>query len=227
MNAPECSFEQIIRELTGSINGQYPRPWMTDLANPKDAQVFLVGRNWGVTYAEKDIASHDRFMDAHFNRNGESCRALYDEITGGRPTKTKQNHDVLLRLLRDYGVCEILETNVICYGTRLSSHLNRPEHRWGRERGKEMFLSVQQHIRPRVIISHGSGTVRDLARAFRIDLPKPQYRFHKPQALSLPGEDMPVVFVIPSLAVPAFNRWKTWSFDYLKMLAVEVSKALA
>ncbi len=220
-------FEQIIRELTGSINGQYPRPWMTDLANPKDTKVFLVGRNWGVTYSEADIANHDRFMDAHFNRNGESCRALYDEITGGRPTKTKQNHDVLLRLLRENGVCEILETNVICYGTPLSSDLNSPEHRGGRERGKEIFLAVQQHIRPRVIISHGSGTARDLASAFRVDLPEPQYRLHKPQAVSIPGEQMPTVFVIPSLALPAFNQWKTWSLDYLKLLAVEVSKALA
>ena len=219
-------FEQSICELTRPINGQYPRAWMTDLANPRDARVFLVGRNWGVTYREADVASHDQFIDAHFNRNGESCRALYNEVTRGRPTKTKQNHDVLLRLLREKGVCEILETNVICYGTPLARDLGRPEHLGGRERGKEVFRVVREEIRPRVLISHGSGTAKDLARALGVVLPKPQYRFHEPQAVALPGEHMPIVFVIPSLALPAFNRWSTWSAQYLEMLAAGVASLL-
>lgn len=33
-------FEAVIREMTLPINGQYPRPWMTRLTDPRAAKVF-------------------------------------------------------------------------------------------------------------------------------------------------------------------------------------------
>ena len=38
-------FETKIRELTKPINGQLPRPWMTELEDPAQADVFIVGMN--------------------------------------------------------------------------------------------------------------------------------------------------------------------------------------
>ena len=38
-------FEATIRKLTEPINGQYPRPWMTEMKNPWEAEVFIVGMN--------------------------------------------------------------------------------------------------------------------------------------------------------------------------------------
>jgi hypothetical protein len=39
------SLERAIRPLTSPINGQLPRPWMTDLTDPREALVFIVGKN--------------------------------------------------------------------------------------------------------------------------------------------------------------------------------------
>ena len=38
-------FEEAIRRLTEPINGQYPRPWMTEMKRPWEADVFIVGKN--------------------------------------------------------------------------------------------------------------------------------------------------------------------------------------
>ena len=38
-------FEEQIRRLTEPINGQLPRPWMTEMRNPLEADVFIVGMN--------------------------------------------------------------------------------------------------------------------------------------------------------------------------------------
>ena len=40
-----AQFESIIRELVKPLNKQYPRPWMTKLKDPRQADVFVVGKN--------------------------------------------------------------------------------------------------------------------------------------------------------------------------------------
>jgi len=35
------AFEQTIRKLTKEINGQYPRPWMTDMEDPSKTEIFV------------------------------------------------------------------------------------------------------------------------------------------------------------------------------------------
>jgi hypothetical protein len=39
------SLAQTIADVTKPLNGQYPRPWMTDVDQPERARVFIVGRN--------------------------------------------------------------------------------------------------------------------------------------------------------------------------------------
>lgn len=38
-------LERAIAELTQEVDGQLPRPWMTDLTSPHEADVFIVGKN--------------------------------------------------------------------------------------------------------------------------------------------------------------------------------------
>ena len=100
-------FENQIQELTKPLNGQLPRPWMTRMKNPLEADVFIVGMNQRNGYPAKDIP-HRRHLDALFNRNGESCRGLYDEVTQGRLSPTRKNTDRLAACLNERGIHNIL-----------------------------------------------------------------------------------------------------------------------
>jgi hypothetical protein len=99
-------FEQRIRELTQAVNGQYPRPWISSLRDPLQARVFIVGMNQRNGYDVEQVGSHARHLDALFNRNGLTCRGIYDEMTRGRPSPTRANIDRLTSLLKDVGVRE-------------------------------------------------------------------------------------------------------------------------
>ena len=123
-------FEEKIRELTMPINGQLPRPWMTTMTNPREAGVFIVGRNQRKGYPSRDI-SHQRHLDALFNRKGESCRGLYDSVTNDRPSPTRKNTDRLVCRLNRRNIHDILETNVICYSTPMSADLRKSAHDGG------------------------------------------------------------------------------------------------
>jgi hypothetical protein len=133
-------FEARIRELTRPLNGQYPRPWMTALTDPLSAGAFVVGRNQAKPYLTSRI-NHDRFMDALFNRHGESCRGLYDELFPD-PSPTRTNTDRFTSMLADRGVIHVLETNVCCYSTAMSNELSEPIHAGGQCRGKEIFRTL-------------------------------------------------------------------------------------
>jgi hypothetical protein len=157
-------FEQRIRELTQAVNGQYPRPWISSLRDPLQARVFIVGMNQRNGYDVEQVGSHARHLDALFNRNGLTCRGIYDEMTRGRPSPTRANIDRLTSLLKDVGVTDVLETNVVCYSTPMSDVLSRGEHRKGAAQGTEIFRFLLEAIRPGVLIAHGSKTRRRLER---------------------------------------------------------------
>lgn len=110
-------FESIIRELVKPLNNQYPRPWMTKLEDPRQADVFVVGKNQSKGY-RTDAVSYERHVAALFNRPPEGCRRLYDELTSGSPSPTRKNIDALVSRLEGVGVEDVLETNVVCYSTR-------------------------------------------------------------------------------------------------------------
>lgn len=228
-------LEDVVRKLTRPINGQYPRPWMTSMKDPARARVFVVGRNQATGFPENAIESHAAYLDALFNRNGRSARALYDQIRtaeGRGPSPTRKNLDSLTSALLGAGVTEVLETNVICYSTPMSRDLSRAQHDGGRQRGTEIFTALLDVIRPAVLIAHGSGTHRDLARLLGVALPAaPESAGAAGGALRVHarlarGPYDVIVYVIPSLAPPAFNRWASWAADHLHAMARAVATHL-
>lgn len=220
-------LEAIIRALTEPLNGQYPRPWMTELQDPLQAKVFIVGKNQAKTFPADQVGCHERYLDALFNRKGQSCRRQYDRMTAGRPSPTRQNIDRLNMILNRAGVREILETNVICYSTGMSPELERPEHGGGKDRGRMIFRTLLEHIRPPVIIAHGADTCRELAHVLGGELPDCPERPDQVASSQVDqGEYRPWVFIIPSLAPPAYNRWSGWAGPYLQKVAGEVVRLL-
>lgn len=215
------AFESAISAATRPLNGQLPRPWMTDLIDPLGARVLIVGRNPARGY-DATTLDHTRHLDALFNRNGESCRELYDELVG-EPSPTRRNIDMLRALLADAGVDQVLETNVICYSSPMSADLAKPAHAGGREAGTTIFRLLLDHVRPRVLIAHGAGTIRDVATIVGADLPP---------ARSAPGAPVHVeasgmrLILLPSLAPPAWNRWQGWAREHLLAAAEMTAAAL-
>ena len=212
-------FEAAITRLTRECNGQYPRPWMTNLTEPQTASLFIVGRNQAKGYPT-DKLTHQRHLDALFNRAGESCRKLYDGMTGSRPSQTRRNIDHLHSILERVGVDRILETNVVCYSTPMSDDLRLPAHAGGTVRGMELFCRLLEFVQPKVLIAHGSGTKAILEGLLSKPLPAPPSKLAEPESTDVNGIK---VFVIPSLAPPKWNQWCGWADAYL----TEVAKAAA
>jgi hypothetical protein len=85
-----AKLEAAIRELTRPINGQYPRPWTISPKDPASSRVFVVGTKPAYPFLEKYIGSHDRYLDALFDRGPETCRQLFDRVAPGTlPTRKK------------------------------------------------------------------------------------------------------------------------------------------
>ena len=55
-------FEETIRKLTEPCNGQLPRPWMTEMENPLEADVLVVGKNQSKGYSTRNIP-HRRHLN--------------------------------------------------------------------------------------------------------------------------------------------------------------------
>lgn len=217
-----AQLEPTISQLTKPLNCQYPRPWMTKMTNPLDAEVFIVGKNQRNGY-DSAVISHQRHLDALFNRNGESCRKMYDEMTAGKASPTRKNTDGFVQLLESKGVTNILETNVICYSTPMSADLRATEHAGGSRRGEEIFRYLLQAIRPKVLVVHGAGSTKNLASILKADLGREP---ESTEDLQLKEAGGYLVAVIPSLAPPAFNKWSRWSDEYLTRLANSIAEHL-
>ena len=219
-------LETKLLQLTSPINGQYPRPWLTDCSNPAAAKVFTVGRNQRRGFlreaVEDLVGNHQGYVDALFNRGKIKCRPLYDQLTGA-PSPTRINTDFLVQCLADCGVTDVIETNVICYSTPMSSDLRKSEHAGGKSRGTELFQTIFEIIKPRAVIAHGAGTAREVATL--LGIPQPQLP-GRPEATSRMSIGDTSIWFIPSLAPPAFNRWQRWSQDHLALVAREVADTL-
>ena len=165
-------FRSDIRELTQPVNDQYPRPWMTKLADPFRADVFIVGMNQRKGYPTS-VVSHERHLAALFNDEPGECRRLYDEVTRGRPSPTRKNLDALVGRLEAAGVESVLETNVICYSTPMSADLHERAHVGGAKRGEEIFRFLLCAVEPRALIVHGQGAGDKLNSILGCELPAP------------------------------------------------------
>jgi hypothetical protein len=215
------NFEMVIRDLTRPLNGQYPRPWMTHLRNPLEAQLFVVGRNQRNGFDCERLGTHDRHIDGLFNRNGETCRGIYNEMTGGKPSPTRKNTDRFVQILNRQGVTAILETNVICYSSPMSNDLRLEQHKGGAKKGEEIFRYIWSEICPSTVVVHGAGAAKQLSKIIGTQLP------------TAPDSLAPPVFTkigncsfvaINSLAPPAYNKWQSWSTEYLETLAKAINE---
>ncbi|MBB6411872.1 hypothetical protein HNQ71_004560 [Mesorhizobium sangaii] len=215
-------LEAAVRTLTQPINGQYPRPWMTSLTSPASARLFTVGKNQRNGFDIGAVGSHARYLDALFNRGSETCRQLYDRLTD-KPSPTRRHTDDLVAMLGRNGVTDVLETNVICYSTPMSADLKKPLNAGGANQGREIFETLFRLIKPRVIIAHGSDTAKELGRVLGCTLPKPPEKPGDPVKVMADGT---TVFVIPSLAPPAYNRWSSWSAEHLEQVCRQAADAM-
>lgn len=219
------NHERFVKEmayLTQPINGQLPRPWMTDLTNPLSANVFIVGKNQAKGYNANGLA-HARHLDALFNRSEQSCRGLYDEMTGNSTSPTRRNIDHFRSILKREGVIRILETNVVCYSTPMSADLRLTQHRGGSVRGTDIFRTLLGFVSPKVLVAHGAGTRETLNALLGSSLPAPIEVLSEPQGVQVAGM---TVFVIPSLAPPKWNQWSGWADAYLTKVAQVVARVL-
>jgi len=220
-------FESQLRKLLEPLNGQYPRPWMTTLKDPLSARVFIVGKNQAKGFDTDKVGTMARMCDSLFNRNGMTCRGLYDEITGYSPSPTRQNTDTLTATLRDTGITEVLETNVICYSSPMSADLRLAAHAGGRVRGSEIFLFLLQAIQPQVLIVHGAGARDTLSKFLGSELaPIPQSPAPVMSSdVEYNGNPM-LVIVSPSLAPPKYNQHSSWVWQYLDKACRVAAKRL-
>lgn len=215
-------LEAHMRELTKPVEGRYPRPWMTTLTDPTTAELFTVGKNQRNGYEVGRVGSHDHFVNTLFNRGSETCRGLYNRMAG-TPSPTRRNTDALVSLLAEQGVTRVLETNVICYSTPMSADLRQAIHRQGADRGTEIFKVLLEIIKPRVLISHGSDTAKHLGKLLGRALPEPPSTPGQPVFAEI---DATTIFVIPSLAPPAFNKWSKWAHEHLASVADRAAQIL-
>ena len=169
------------------------------MRDPFRARVFVIGMNQSREYPAGQI-SHERHLDALFNRNGETCRGLYDLVTIGKASRTRRNIDRLTDRLNRQGVQDVLETDVICYSTRMSRDLRNLSHAGGVRKGDEIFRYLLEQIMPPVLIVHGVGAGKRVAAILGIDhLKIPQNADEVCEIQT----DRHLIIPIPSLSLPA------------------------
>jgi hypothetical protein len=102
---------------------------MTRLTRPGDARLFIVGYNQAISLPVASTESHDEYIDALFDRNTRSCCGLYKQVRGSkRSSQTRENSKKLSERLAKQGITDVIETNVICYATRMGANLNEGEN---------------------------------------------------------------------------------------------------
>lgn len=213
-------FEARIHEFTKPIKRQNPRPWMTKLRDPLQAEVFVAGMNQSREYSTDDI-SHEQHVEALFNEGPDGCRGMYDRLTDGNPSRTRKNIDHLVTRLEQAGIDKVLETNVVCYSTRMSKYLRENPHIGGARRGEEIFRFLLSSIQPKVLIVHCAGASKKLRSILNCDLPAPSNCTDDGLVLCRCGAML--VIVIRSLAPPEYNRWSKWAPAHLAQVANAVA----
>lgn len=195
-------FEDRIRALTSPRNGIYPRPWTAD-TDPMPADVLIVGASSARTFRVADVGNHEQFVDALWNRNGKTCRAMYDAATS-KPSLTRPNLDRLSQMLATHGL-RSLQTNVTCASASYDADVSQDD----RAHGTALFKTVVTHVPWRAMILHGAGAGKRFGRAFGVSIP----------SVPSPEDAAPVwttiydrpVFVSPTLAYPGY-RTSVWPY---------------
>jgi hypothetical protein len=194
-------FEELIRAKTTPRGGAYPRPWMTD-TNPEQAKVLIVGASSAKPFHCTDVGDHNQFLDALWNRNGRSCRAMYEAATT-KPSRTRPNLDRLSGMLAACGLTS-MQTNVSCASARYDAELSDED----RAHGTEIFKAVVEHVPWRAMIIYGVGASERFGRAFGMSMPQVPTPDSAPVQVNFRGR---IVFVSPTLAPPSY-RTSVWPY---------------
>jgi len=203
------------------------------MTHPERARIFVVGFNQATGFPAAQIESHDAYIDALFNRNDKSCRKLYERLRGDDgPSPTRKNLDKLREHLAREGMNDVVETNVICYSTPMSSDLTQIKNKGGKATGRRIFEEVLAIVRPRILIAHGAATAKELSRVLWTRLPAAAS--NQAENVSYVGTQThlrgqpyaPIVFVIPSLAPPGWNVWQKWADPHLAETCAQARKCL-
>lgn len=194
-------LEDRIRAMTVPRHGTYPRPWFTDI-DPEQADILIVGASSAKTFHVADVGSHDRFLDALWNRNGQTCRAMYRAATP-KTSPTRQNLDWLSSMLTARGLTS-LQTNVTCASAPYDAEV--PEE--DRLHGTEIFKAVVAHVPWKAMIVYGKGASEKLGRAFDVAMPPVPSPDSAPVSATILGR---AVFISPTLAFPSY-RSSVWPY---------------
>lgn len=187
--------------MTMPRNGAYPRPWTTD-SDPTAVDVLIVGASSAKKFYVADVGSHEQFLDGLWNRNGRTCRAMYDAATK-RPSRTRGNLDRLSAMLAVRGLTS-MQTNVSCASAPYDAEVSNED----RIHGTELFKAVVEYVPWKVMIVYGAGASEALGRAFGVVMPM----VPDPQspAVWTTIHERPV-YVSPTLAYPAY-RSTVWTY---------------
>ncbi|RJG02001.1 hypothetical protein D3878_10770 [Noviherbaspirillum sedimenti] len=198
------------------------------MRDPQNAKVFIIGKNQATPFTIEKVGSHERHIDALFNRNGETCDELYHAVRDGKSSRSRPVIETLTTRLAQQGIHEVLETNVICYSTPMSRDLAQEVHAGGTKRGEEIFHTLLKVIQPPILIAHGQSVRTALEQSLGQPLPRlPENPTSDVVSTELHfGNYRPVVMVIPSLAMPQANKWASWRPAHLDSLAEKVARVL-
>lgn len=204
-------FEDRIRAMTVPRNSAYPRPWTTD-TDPSQADVLIVGASSAKTFRVVDVGSHDQFLDALWNRNGQTCRAMYASATTKR-SRTRPNLERLSRMLSAHGLTS-LQTNVACASGRYDAEVSDED----RAHGSELFKAVVAHVPWKAMIVYGVGASEDFGHAFDVAMPPVPSPDSGPVWTTIQGR---AVFVSPTIAFP---RYRKTVWPYLERVVAVIAE---
>lgn len=204
-------LERRIRAMTVPRHGIYPRPWMTD-ADPDHADVLIVGASSAKTFHVADVGDHERFLDSLWNRNGQTCRTMYDAATT-KPSRTRPNLDRLSEMLSTEGLTS-LQTNVTCVSAPYDAQVRKE----ARAYGTELFKAVVAQVPWRAMIVYGVGAAERFGRALGVTMPPVPPPDSEPVWTTV--QERPV-FVSPTLAFPQYKR-SVWL--YLERVVATLAK---
>lgn len=187
--------------MTAPRGGTYPRPWTTD-ADPERADVLIVGASSAKAFHCDDVGDHDRFVDALWNRNGRSCREMYERATV-TPSRTRPNLDRLSKMLKDRG-CTPMQTNVACSSARYDAELSTED----RQHGTAIFRAVVHHVPWQAMIVYGVGASKRFGAALGVRLPPVPPPDSDPVWVA--AFERPV-FVSPTLGPPGYRN-SVWPY---------------
>jgi hypothetical protein len=228
---PPTSREQLENELsrlTAELHGQFPRPWMTEMHDPENAKVFIVGHYQATKFLSTSI-NHRQHMDSLFNRKNRSCNATYELMRGEKgPSRTRHNINKLTRMLLHKQISSVIETNIVCFSK--DTTLTKPQRREGFIVGRDIFCTLLRLIKPKVLIVNGSAPSQAVAR--QLGLRNPQIPNRDDMSVRSARAPIsvayrPLVFFTPSLGGSGWNRWSSWADAHLEEICSQIPQFLS